>query len=261
MRDKATFNDSVDLAWLLFMRILDRFGKTLGHNWADLYVDDEIGRGILLPQLIAVSYKTKFAREALERIWKFHIAEGIPAPTILEHYLLGWVKILREDPDAREKESYVNFPRDLAAVGVINCLSTETGINPTRNLSRLINGKKGDYPKCCYKGGSAIDIVGTAMRRYGGESLGYKWLEVIWLESASPESPIYRDGPSTRPIMEHPIDILRDHKRKKGQHCVGGLIEQTPLKDLMRRYAPQDMVKSSENDQELWRTTGNGLSF
>ena len=250
--DKDTFNnDYVDCAWLLFMGIRDHFGETLGHIWADLYVDDEIGRGVLLPQLIAVSHKTKFAREALQRIWKFHIAEGIPAPTILEHYLLGWVKKLRVDPEAREKESYAHFVRDLAIVGVVNCLSTETGINATRNLSRMIDGKKHDYPLCCYEGGSAIDIVGTAMGKYGGESLGYKWLEGIWLESASPESPIYRDGPSTRPIMEHPIYILRDHKRKKGQHCVGGFMEQTPLKDMMRRYTPQDRVKSSENDQEL----------
>ena len=102
---KDTFNDSVDLACLLFMRIRDHFGETLGHIWADLYVGDERGRGVLLPQLIAISYKTKFAREALQCIWKFHIAEHIPAPTILEHYLLGWVKILREDPEARERES------------------------------------------------------------------------------------------------------------------------------------------------------------
>lgn len=262
LMDKVTFdNDCVDCAWLLYMRIRDHFGETLGHIWADLYVGDERGRGVLLPQLIAISYKTKFAREALQRIWKFHIAEHIPAPTILEHYLLGWVKILREDPEARERESYANFVRDLAFVGVVNCLSTETGINATRNLSRIINGKKGDYPKCCYEGGSAIDIVGTAMGKYGGESLGYKWLEVIWLESGLPESPIYRDGPSTCPIMKYPINILRDHKRKKGQHCVGGFMEQTPLKDMMRRSTPQDMVESSEIDQERWRTTGNRLIF
>lgn len=259
--DKATFNDYVDCAWLLWMRIRDHFGETLGHIWADHYVGDEIGRGILLPQLIAISPQTRFAREALERIWKYHIAEGIPAPTMLEHYLLGWVKKVRVDPEARKKESYNYFVRDLAFVGVVNCLSTETGINATRNLIRTINNKTGEYPQCCYEGGSAIDITGTAMQRHGGESFGYKRGEVIWLESASPDSYFYRYGPSTRPIMEYPIYVLRDHKRKKGQLCVGRFIEQTPLEDVMRRDTPEDRVKSSENNQELWRTTGNGLIF
>ncbi len=247
MRNEDTFNDFVDCAGLLLRRICDHFGETLGQVWADLYVNEPVRRGGLLVELITIADCTPFAREALDRIKKYHLVEDILAPPILEYYLVGRLKEIEQGPKAGGKEAYGSFLKDMAIVAVVNCLSTETGINATRNMSRTIDRKTGDYPKCCVEGGSAIDIVGIALWKHLGESRNYKAIENLWIESGLADSPLYRHGPAKFPILEHPISILRDRKRKKWQLVGGHFMEQPPLKETLRRSPQSNGPRSSED--------------
>ena len=248
MRNEDTFNDFVDCACLLLRRIRAHFGETLGQVWADLYVNEPIRQGALLVELIVLAPITKFAREALDLIKKYHVAEDILAPPILEYYLVGQLKEIEQGPKAGGQEAYRNFLRDMAIVAVVNCLSTETGINATRNMSRTIDGVTHYLPECCYMGGSAIDVVGIAMWKHLGEALNYKAIENLWIESGLEDSPLYRHGPSKFPILEHPISILWDRKRKKGQMLVGQFMEQPPLVETPGWSTQSDGLRSAEDD-------------
>ena len=220
--DKTTFNAYVNLAYLIVANVNSHLGETLADIWRDDYINDVARREALLGELLCCSDEEKVAWDALLLIVQFHIGEDMPLPFRLKHWLLEMLANIRRKPKPKGIDPYANYVRDVAIVEAVDFLSTQEGIQATRNINQKKNekknGKKNDL-RCAVTGGrSACDMVGIAVRRHFGQSPGYKRIEGIWLESASPKSPLYRFGPSKRPIIEHPLYILRDRKEKIVHH-------------------------------------------
>lgn len=206
--DKTTFDVYVEKAYAVLRNVHNEVGETLADIWHDKYQNHAAGRGELLAELLICSKEEKVAWDALTLIVQFHLAEDMPFPPELKQWLLDVLAKIRREPHLGGRNPWPDFVKEMAMVVAVASLSEEDGIPATRNRKR--RGQK--FPKCCPRGGSACDMVGMAAGRLYDIHRSYKRVEGIWLASASPHSPFYRKGRSKRPVMEHPLYILRDRK-------------------------------------------------
>ena len=237
---KAVFNARVAKAYAVLKNVHNEVGETLADIWHDKYRNHAAGREDLLAELLTCSAEEKLAWDALLLIVQFHLDEDMPFPPKLKYWRLDVLAKIREEPQFGGRKSWDHFVEEFAMVVAVADLSEKEGIPPTRNRKR----KGQPYPKCCYKGGSACDIVGVAAGRLYEVHHSFRTVEGFWAASASPTSPIYRKGPSQRPVMEHPLYMLRDRKRVKPRRTASGTSENN--RDLPRWL---DFLKQREGCQ------------
>ena len=197
--DKATFDQYVEFAGLILVIVRERWGETLADGWVSCYVNDEERREDLLLELIVCSEEVKEAWDSLSLIAQGLLLERKPLPHELADWLVQALEGTRPQPKSTGKDPYANFFRNSAIVLAVSFLSRES-LRATRSA--------GGPPECCYEGGSACDAVGMAVAEIYEEPRSYKRIEGIWTESASPESHLFRFGPSRCPIVRHPIFVL-----------------------------------------------------
>lgn len=225
---KAVFNHRVMKAYIVLSDVYNELGGTLPVIWHDKYRDHEAGREELLAELLICSQEEQVAWDALLLIVQFHLEEDMPLPPELKSWLFDVLAKIRTESEFSWRPAWLGFVQELTMVVAVSDLLKEDGLRPTRHRKR----RGQSYPKCCYRGGSACDIVGVAAGRLYDLYLSYKRVERLWSASASPKSPLYRKGPSQCPIMEHPLYMLRDKKRVKARKTTSGTSEDP--RDLAR---------------------------
>ena len=193
--DRGTFDQYVAFAGSMLVMVREGWGETLADGWVYCYVNDEEKREDLLLELIVCSEEVKEAWDSLSLIAQGLLLERKPLPHELADWLVQALEGTRRQPTSRGKDPYANFFRNSAIVLAVSFLSRER-IRATRS--------GGGPPECCYEGGSACDAVGMAVAEIYEEPRSYKSIEGIWTKSASPDSHLYRFGPSRRPIVRHP---------------------------------------------------------
>ena len=181
--DEAAFKDAVEVARGIIDERLETNGETAAEWLGRLYeLRPAELRGALLNDLMYCSTKIAAAWDGLELIAGKLRREGQPFPPDLAR----WLQDRPRRPTKRGPDPDGDLPRKLAVAVAIRYLA-RCGWKPvTRKVPR--NNKK--LTLCCVEGGSACDVVGVA----AGIG-GYKNVERIWTESASPESAIYRNSP------------------------------------------------------------------
>ena len=221
--EKATFDAYVEFAGLMLVLVREEWGETLADGWVYGYVHDEERREALLLELIVCSEEVKEAWDSLSLIAQGLLLERKPLPHELADWLVQALEGTRRQPKSRGKDPYANFFRNSAIVLAVSFLSRER-IKATRN--------GGGPPECCYEGGSACDAVGLAVAEIYEEPRSYKNIEYIWTESASPDSHLYRFGPSRCPIVRHPTCVLSTPAKSRGRHAPDAVAPSWNTRDL-----------------------------
>ena len=184
--DRATFQDAVEAARDFLQKYTEFVGDTPAEALVRLYEyrPAEL-REDLLRDLIYSSTEIMAAWDGLNLIAEKLLLQGERLPPDLA----GWVadrlalEPRRPRPTTRGQNPDANVPRNLAVMAAVrHLIKVNHWMKPTRRRKLVGN-------EACFEGGSACDAVGIAA------GLSYKNVEAIWTDSASPESPIYRNSP------------------------------------------------------------------
>ena len=135
----------------------------------------ESARAEYLRKLISDSKKTKLAYDSLIEIAHDLHRVNKPWPTELQAWILNAVV----HPDQRPTTgAQVYRIRDFRVCGAIQYVVGWDGLEkPTRNISKIVDGKQTKLEHCCREGESPCDVVGIAAGIHG-----YKTVEGIWGE-------------------------------------------------------------------------------
>ena len=242
--NETTFSQCVRYARVLVPFIRELYGERLADVWMHRYACDCAGddRNVFIHELIMCSAKESEACKALQMIVFYHLRNETPLPQSLDLWTPRAAGEFRRELKSRRTDAYTNFVRDMAIVVVVLLL---TGVEDIKAI-RSIDG----FSECGYEGGSACDVVGEALWDLSGlplaKSLKYKRIEAIWTATSSPDSPLYRYGPSRRPFIEHPRFLLMDPKKHDGRSG--------PPENLMEFSTPfrilGDVLSAFENNEE-----------
>ena len=241
--DLTTFNEYVDFARKGVQIMHKQHGERLADVWVHRYARDCAGddRTVFIQELIICSQEESEAWEALRLIVLYHRVHETPLPQNLDLWTSLVAGGIRQEPQTTGTDAHTNFVRNMAIVVVVFCLTRVEGIKATRSID--------GFSECGYKGGSACDVVGVALAELDGvlpaEGLKYKTIEGIWTATASPDSPLYRYGPSRRPFIEHPrfLPIAPPKKSDEWIRPSENLTElSTPFRIL------EDLLSAFEND-------------
>ena len=240
--DRFKFNQYVDFACEGVQIMHKQHGERLTDVWVHRYDRDCAGddRTVFIQELIMCSQKESEAWNALLQIALYHRLNEIPLPEALDLWTSLVAADMRREPKTPGTDAHTNFVRDMAIVVVVFFLTGVEGIKATRSID--------GFSECGYEGGAACDVVGVALAELDGvlpaQGLKYKTIEGIWTESASPDSPLYRYGPSRRPFIEHPRFLLIDPE--KSDDWI------RPSENLMALSTPfrilEDLLSAFEND-------------
>ena len=241
--DWMTFKEYVGYARELVTILHMRHGKRLAEVWARRYARDCVGddRTVFIHELLMCSEQESEAWNALELIVLYHHLHEIPLPQALQLWTSLVAADIRREPKTSGTEAYTLFVRDMAIVVIVFLLTEGEGIKATRSVDGV--------SVCGYEGGAACDVVGVALAELDGvrpeDGLKYKTIEGIWTASASPDSPLYRYGPSRRPFIEHPRFLLLDPEKSDGRKGPSENFAafSTPFRIL------EDLLSAIENDE------------
>ncbi len=207
--DIFKFNQYVDFACEGVQIMHKQHGKRLADVWMHRYARDCAGddRNVFVHELIMCSKTELEAWRALQLITLYHRLHETPLPQNLDLWTSLVAGEIRGEPQTTGTDAHTNFVRNMAIVVVVLLLTKGENIKATRSID--------GFSECGYKGGSACDVVGKALAKLDEAKLDlkYKTIEGIWTATASPDSPLYRYGPSRRPFIEHPRFLLIDPEK------------------------------------------------
>ena len=240
--DRFKFNQYVDFACEAVQIMHKQHGERLADVWMHRYARDCAGddRNVFVHELIICSETESEAWKALQLITLYHRLNETPLPQNLDLWTSLAAGESRGEPQTPGQDAHTNFVRDMAIVVVVLLLTKVEGIKATRNAA--------GPSECGYEGGSACDVVGKALWDLSGlpldKNLKYKTIEGIWTATASPDSALYRYGPSRRPFIEHPRFLFIDPE--KSDDWI------RPSENLMALSTPfrilEDLLSAFEND-------------
>ena len=184
--DRATFQDAVEAARDFLQKYTEFVGDTPAEALVRLYEyrPAEL-REDLLRDLIYCSTEIMAAWDGLNLIAEKLLLQGESLPPDLARWVADRLAERRPRPTTKGQNPDANVPRNLAVMAAVRHLvrmMVNQRMKPTRRRKLVGN-------EACFEGGSACDAVGLAA------GLSYKNVEAIWTDSASPESPIYRNSP------------------------------------------------------------------
>ena len=241
--DIFTFNQYVDFACETVQIMHKQYGERLADVWVHRYARDCAGddRNVFVQELIMCSETESEAWKALQLITLYHRLNETPLPQNLDLWTSLAAGEIRGEPQTTGPDAHTNFVRDMAIVVVVFLLTEVAGIKGTRSSDGL--------SECGYEGASACDVVGKALADLKGlspdKSLKFKTIETIWSATTSPDSPLYRYGPSRRPFIEHPRFLGIDPPPKSDEWL-------RPSENLMALSTPfrilEDLLSGLEND-------------
>ena len=240
--DRFKFNQYVDLACEAVQIMHKQHGERLADVWMHRYARDCAGddRDVFVHELIMCSETKSEAWKALQLITLYHRIHETPLPQNLELWTSLAAGEIRGEEQTTGKDAHEKFVRNMAIVVVVLLLTMVEDIKAIRTVD--------GFSECGYEGSSACDVVGKALWDLSGlpldKSLKYKTIEGIWTPTASPDSPLYRYGPSRRPFIEHPRFLLIDPE--KSDDWI------RPSENLMALSTPvrllEDLLSAFEND-------------
>jgi len=205
--DETTFDQYVNEACAVLRTERRTWGDTIADVAFEYYRRDTArGRKVFLRNLIGLSKYFQFANDAVRRIGEDQLGKTKRAPRELEIWMAKTKVPQRPALTARGPDPNTNMIRNRAIIIAVSRLVKRPNMTATRNESR--------GEACTFKGGSACDAVGLAVKRvYPKEPKHrqlkdkeredtwptYKTIERIWLARksidlflTSPDSAIFR---------------------------------------------------------------------
>ena len=181
-KHKPTFDKYVNFACHILW--------TERRNWGDTFEDFALEcyrretakrRKVFLRNLICGSEHLQIIRDVVNRIGQAELGKSRRAPPELEIWMAKTAVLKRPVLTARGRNPNTNLMRNRAIMIAVSRLANRPDMTATRNESR---GKD-----CSFKGGSACDAVGLALRRVYKKLAftkpDYKTIERIWFEYES----------------------------------------------------------------------------
>ena len=176
--DEKKFNQFVEVARDVLRQERDLWGETPAAVMARLYKRRAPEtRADFLRDMFWCSDEITVAWDSLSLIAQEILRDGESLPAELAEWVADRLAGKKPRPTQRGQDSDAKSNRNRSVMVAVRYLVSQ-GMTATRN--------KTEVDHACFEGGSACDAVGLAAK------LGYKTVEKIWSDSASPNSPFYR---------------------------------------------------------------------
>ena len=179
---RETFEGAVEIARDIIRQQIELSGTSPSENFARFYqIRPAETRAALSSGSTLVLRTDRGGMDSVNLIAVDLLQKGELLPTELGKWVADRLNGQRQRPTKRGRDPDADHARNRGIVDAVQWLVAQ-GMTATRN------GIRNQYKltKACFEGGSACDAVGVAVY------LGYKRIEAIWTESASPDSAIAR---------------------------------------------------------------------
>ena len=179
---RETFEGAVEIARDIIRQQIELSGTSPSENFARFYqIRPAETRAAYLRDLLWCSEQIVVAWDSVNLIAVDLLQKGELLPTELGKWVADRLNGQRQRPTKRGRAPDADHARNRGIVDAVQWLVAQ-GMTATRNGIR----NRHKLTNACFEGASACDAVGVAV------CLGYKRIEAIWTESASPDSAIAR---------------------------------------------------------------------